>query len=149
MPSLLEVEIRVLRLVLSFPELISEVPGLATDDFWELGNRLLWDAIRNAFCAHQPGSSAELRLQCAELLEGTPGAQAANYYGMLARELRGEVFKPGMNLTVSPRVFEQLDGEPSDAMARRLRTDAKALRFSARARAQLVESRYPTIRSGE
>lgn len=143
MPSMLAVENRVLRAALSRPWMIQAIPELETEDFWDLGTRLLWTAIRCVYqptMPDQPSTYAELVLACAEWLKTREGCLPTNSYGLLATELLGERYPAGHRPVIDPTVLVTDDTTPDPKLVNQLKSDTRTLRFARRAREQMIDS---------
>ena len=147
-PSNTDVELRVLRLVLSYPNLLDEVPELETEDFFDLACKLVWIAVISTWDTHHPSSMPEMLLACAEYLDAQPGALPMNSYGLIAAELRGDS-RIHKKLRVAPDgvLLSEATSIPDHEAKRRLKADARTLRFSRRAREQQREILHPTLYS--
>jgi hypothetical protein len=146
-PSHTNVEVRVLRTVLSRPALIDDAPELETMDFFDLACRLIWVAAISIWDKHHPESRAEMLLLCSAYLAEQPGSLPMNSYGLIAAELRGDTSYPAGKPTADPVVMQDVDA-PDVELKKRLKSDVRTLRFSRRAREQMRELQYPTLTRG-
>lgn len=134
-PSHPEIEIRVLRIVLSHPSLLSVIPNLEVIDFWNPWHRLLWAAIRNVAEAGLPDDSETMIERCARWISTRPGALPTNAYGLVSDELSGIP-----NQTVfDPTIIRRDTVTPMAALRAELVAAQATLRFSRRARDQMTE----------
>lgn len=158
-------EARIIRSILCRPHLMVMVPLLEAQDFWDLALRLVWVSavmvtnpqsntvmakIRGESWGGPPQSQTEMLLACSKWMLSEPGADPANYYGMIAAEL----VDGGARLNNRPRILRKGitspdDDTPDAAIARKLASDAKVIRFARRARDQMMSNSHPTISRGQ
>lgn len=139
-PSHREVEIRVLRIVLSHPRLLAVVPDLEVMDFWDPWHRLLWTAIRNVAELGPVDDRDDLASRCSDWLRTRPGAQSDNAYGIAADVLSGMMTNRRSQAHVlDPMIVQPDDVTPETSLRSELSAAQITLRFSRRARDQMTE----------
>lgn len=137
-PSHPDIEVAVLRTVLSRPWLAVAVPDLEVRDFWSMWHQLLWKAIRMVMERLTSPDASDLRMACAMWLESQPGALPDNAYGILASDLYGRTRKREYIEAIAVDVFRPIQqSTPDVTLETELVAAHRLLSYARRARDQM------------